>query len=99
MSILTPSTTPTERQVWPRLPKPGKSKVVRVPREQRTPVTLDEVAVGDTLSFLAEDRDRRNIERVGEVIGVRPGQVAHVQTDRGRFGLTRLNWERRAPRR
>lgn len=98
MSILTPSTTPYTQQVWPRLPKPGKPAIPDVPREQRTPVTLDEVKVGDVLSFLTEDQFRM-VEHVGEVIKVNAGMVVLVQTERGRCVLTKRNWQRRAPRR
>lgn len=90
-------TTQGDHQVWPSqrpAPKPAP-----VPREQRQPVRLDEVNVGDTLSFLAEDGMFRVVERVGEVVKVKPGVVVDVQTERGRCVLTRKNWERRAPRR
>jgi hypothetical protein len=70
-----------------------------VPREQRKPVALADVRVGDTLSFLVEDGMFRVVERVGQVIKVKTGVIVDVQTERGRCVLTKKNWERRAPRR
>ena len=90
-------TTQPDRQVWPSLrpaPKPAP-----VPREDRKPVTLADVRVGDTLSFLTEGRDYRVVARDGEVIRC-DDRCADVQIPGvGRVVLTRKNWERRAPRR
>lgn len=99
MSIFTPSTTPTTRQVWPATPKPAKPPIVQVPREDRTSVALDNVKVGDTLSFLSRDGVTGMVERVGTVVQVEFGAFVKVQTERGRCVLTRFNWEQRAPRR
>lgn len=88
-----------DRQVWPSLRPAPAPKPAPVPREQRRPVALDEVGLGDTLSFLADDGMFRVVERVGQVVKVNTGVVVVVQTERGRCVLTKKNWERRAPRR
>lgn len=101
MSILSPSTTPQTEQVWPALPKPGKPEIVRIPREQRKPVTFDDIKVGDTLSFLAERRGNlgRLVAREGTVIK-KSDRVAMVKAHEGGVHvLTTLNWQQRAPRR
>jgi hypothetical protein len=92
-------TTQHDRQVWPSLRPAPAPKPNPVPREQRKPVALADVRVGDTLSFLADDGVFRVVERVGEVVLVKAGVLVQVQTERGRCVLTRKNWERRAPRR
>ena len=92
-------TTQHDHQVWPSLRPAPAPKPAPVPRDQRQPVALADVQVGDTVSFLTEDGRGSAVERVGQVIKVHPGAVADVQTGRGRCVLTRRNWERRAPRR
>lgn len=98
MSILTPSTTPTTRQVWPPTDDTPYGRY-----HLRTPVALDELAVGDVVSFIGEDRRSRPVIREGEVVefGELNGRrrVAQVQTRRGRCMLSRKNWRQRAPRR
>lgn len=97
MSTMTPSTTATTRQVWPPT---GDTLYGRY--HLRTPVTLDEVQVGDTVSFLDEGRRYRTycegeVIKIDELNGRR--WAAHVQTRRGRCVLSRKNWKQRAPRR
>ena len=100
MTILTPSTTPTTRQVWPPTADTPRGRW-----EQGAPVTLDEVQVGDTVTFWVEGRtltDRPTV-KVGKVVKITDSQgrraVAWVATKRGRHVLTRKNWARSAPRR
>lgn len=101
MSILTPSTTATTRQVWPpSLDTPHGRWLAG------SPVTFDEIRVGDTVTFWAEARtltDRPTV-KVGEVVKVVADaagrrMVVWVATNRGQHVLTRKNWEQRAPRR
>ena len=92
-------TTQHDRQVWPSLRPTPAPKPAAVPREEREPVALADVKVGDTLSFLTERRDYRVVARDGVVIRC-DHRCADVQIPGvGRVVLTRKNWERRAPRR
>lgn len=92
-------TTQYDRQVWPSLRPAPAPKPAPVPRQQRQPVVLADVRVGDTVSFLTEDGRFRVVERVGEVVKVNAGAAVQVQTGRGLCVLTKKNWGRRAPRR
>lgn len=100
MTILEPSTTPTNRQVWPPAPDSPRGRW-----EAGTPVTLDGVRVGDMVMFWAEPRtlsDRPSV-KVGEVVKITDSlgrrAVVWVATTRGRFVLTRKNWANAQPRR
>lgn len=99
--VETPRTEPSTRQVWPPLPKPGEA---HKPRAEREPVTLDDVQIGDELSFIVEENHtRRPVERVGKVdrINTIRGRRAAVEipTDRGRHVITYRTWAEKAPRR
>lgn len=98
MSILTPSTTPTTRQVWPPTSDTQYGR-----HRLRAPVTLDEIRVGDVISFIGEDHAYRPMIREGEVIQINEVRgrrvLVQVQTRRGRCMLSRKNWQQRAPRR
>lgn len=105
MTVATPSTTPVNHQVWPPLPKPAEApKPAPKPRDEREPVTLDEIQVGDELSFIAAggwpqrvaERVGR-VERVNEVRGRRV--IASLATETGVYVLTPDLWDERAPRR
>ena len=97
--MTTTTHTPYDHQVWPSLRPAPTSKPAPVPWEDREPVNLDEVKVGDTLAFLAMDLGSHVVKRVGEVTRINAGAVVLVQTECGRCVLTKRNWERRAPRR
>ena len=97
-------TTQPDRQVWPSLrPAPAPApKPAPVPREDRKPVTLADVRVGDTLSFLTDELNRRRgMEECNGVVDHMnsTGTAVFVKTQRGVVVLTKNNWERRAPRR